>query len=786
MVTETIGTAGTFTDQLVLVFAEDVVVGVHEADSTHAFDGVRELDIDAVVRDAGDDAVELLIDVVTHPLAFLQLIGLALRFVSAALEGGRAVGDGREQVLIVLEAALVELTAEVLLDDPVDLEVRIASDRGGEVTVVLRREAEVTGALGGVAGLLEGAERHRLDDRLLRGADDGIEELLHLLRADALVIADTDEVAEVLDGEAELLELLGIRLLVYTEDERNLLPEEVLGDGFIGREHEVLDQHMGFVSLVWVNVGDMALCIEDDLRLREVEVDAATLVAALPEELRQLVHALEQWLIRQVGCDVLAVRELRVREDRVHAAVAHALVGADDRLTDFVVQNLTARVDVHDAGEGQAILLRVQGADAVAEHTWQHRDHAVREVDGGAAVQGFLIDQRVLLHIFRDIRDVDIESVLLRRLVVLEGNGVVEVLRVLAVDGDGGELTEVVLPAARDGVLRYGLRDRLGSAHDVLRKGFREPVGPDDGEDVDARIIDMAENLGDDTLRTVLLIPVVHDFHNDLMAVYGVHILPLRDVDVLQDPLVVRLDEADGFILMIEADDFLIGMLEDLGDVSLGAMVRVCTSCNDDAHAITVERLTDIIGRDKDVRLIFVALHRHEAEAAWMCMEGADMCEIFCAAILSLLGDADAALRYETVQHLLEGGTLRLRNTDQHGHFLRFHRLIDRILHEIHDQLREFFLLIILHKFLFYFVQSVDMFVFRFRKKAPFSVFFPLFGTVKKSTCIQNVCRYIVSNLIRHYQITSRTSATRKKSTAAIFVNFSSPPSMERPLFLPQ
>ena len=100
-------------------------------------------------------------------------------------------------------------------------------------------------------------------------------------------------------------------------------------------------------------------------------------------------------------------------------------------------------------------------------------------------------------------------------------------------------------------------------------------------------------------------------------------------------------------------------------------------------------------------------------------MEGADMCEIFCAAILSLLRDADAALRYETVQHLLKGGTLRLRNTDQHGHFLRFHRLIDRILHEIHDQLREFFLLIILHIYLFCFLQSVDMSV--FRKKAPFS-----------------------------------------------------------------
>ena len=313
-----------------------------------------------------------------------------------------------------------------------------------------------------------------------------------------------------------------------------------------------------------------------------------------------------------------------------------------------------------------------------------------------------------------------------------------------------------MLPTARDGVLRYGLRDRLGSAHDVLRKGFREPVGPDDGENVDARIIDMAEDLGDDTLRTVFLIPVVHDFHNDLMAVYGVHILPLRDVDVLQDPLVVRLDEADGFILMIEADDFLIGMLEDLGDVSLGAMVRVGTAGDDDAHAITVERLTDVIGRDKDVRLIFVALHRHEAEAAWMRMEGADVCEIFCAAILSPLRDTDAALRYETVQHLLEGGTLRLRNTDQHGHFLRFHRLIDRILYEIHDQLREFFLLIILHKFLFYFVQSVDVFVLMFRKKAEKCPYMAIFCSL--SAGAERLKKYLHTFCMQVHRIKSYSS----------------------------
>ena len=82
----------------------------------------------------------------------------------------------------------------------------------------------------------------------------------------------------------------------------------------------------------------------------------------------------------------------------------------------------------------------------------------------------------------------------------------------------------------------------------------------------------MPENLGDDALRTVLLVAVIQDLHDDLVAVHRMQIPALRNVDIPEDVLVVRHDEAGGFALMIKADQLLHTMLKDLRNMSLGAM----------------------------------------------------------------------------------------------------------------------------------------------------------------------------------------------------------------------
>ena len=63
--------------------------------------------------------------------------------------------------------------------------------------------------------------------------------------------------------------------------------------------------------------------------------------------------------------------------------------------SDLVADDLAVVVDLHDAGEHQAIDLRTQAADVGGEFDRQHGHGAIGEVDGGAAQARFLIERRV-------------------------------------------------------------------------------------------------------------------------------------------------------------------------------------------------------------------------------------------------------------------------------------------------------------------------------------------------------------------------------------------------------
>ena len=102
-----------------------------------------------------------LADLVLHELDLLQLDDLALGLHRDPFSPGGLVGDRREVGRDALAA-----------EDPMDDEIRIATDRRREVRVVLRREAEVPERLGGVARLLHRPEEHRVDEALLGAARD--------------------------------------------------------------------------------------------------------------------------------------------------------------------------------------------------------------------------------------------------------------------------------------------------------------------------------------------------------------------------------------------------------------------------------------------------------------------------------------------------------------------------------------------------------------------------------------------------------------------------------------
>ena len=126
--------------------------------------------------------------------------------------------------------------------------------------------------------------------------------------------------------------------------------------------------------------------------------------------------------------------------------VGHAAGGADDAFADFVAEDVAVAVDLHEAGEDEAVFVGAQAADIGRELLREHGDGAVGEVDGVAAQAGFEIERRAGRDVLRDVGDVDLQFVTVGSL--FDEDGVVEVLGGLAVDGDDGKIAEVAALAA--------------------------------------------------------------------------------------------------------------------------------------------------------------------------------------------------------------------------------------------------------------------------------------------------------------------------------------------------
>ena len=125
--------------------------------------------------------------------------------------------------------------------------------------------------------------------------------------------------------------------------------------------------------------------------------------------------------------------------------VGQSRMRAEHRRIELVAAELAVPGDRHLAHDRQPIDIRVERADAVRELLRQHRDHAARKIDRGAALARLDVERIGVLHVVADIRDGDPETkaALLARAV----DRVVEVLRGLAIDGDELERAQIA-PAA--------------------------------------------------------------------------------------------------------------------------------------------------------------------------------------------------------------------------------------------------------------------------------------------------------------------------------------------------
>ena len=88
----------------------------------------------------------------------------------------------------MIDPLILHAAVDILLDDAVDLQIRITADRRGKVAVILKCKSEMPLTLCRISRLLHGTKCQPADQSLLRLAGDGTHQLLNLLRMNLILL----------------------------------------------------------------------------------------------------------------------------------------------------------------------------------------------------------------------------------------------------------------------------------------------------------------------------------------------------------------------------------------------------------------------------------------------------------------------------------------------------------------------------------------------------------------------------------------------------------------------
>ena len=194
----------------------------------------------------------------------------------------------------------------------------------------------------------------------------------------------------------------------------------------IGQQHVFLDELMRHIVLDALDAKNLAVVIESDFVLGEIEIERAVFESMAADALRHLVGIVQESLDVGVRLGLECCKRL---------FVGKASFGADDCRIELGADHMTLCGKQELDALGEAVDVGLQRAEFIAQRLGQHGDDAVHEVGGVSALSGFDIQCAARSDVVRDICDVDPEFPLITAL-TLNADGVVKVFGVIGVDGD--------------------------------------------------------------------------------------------------------------------------------------------------------------------------------------------------------------------------------------------------------------------------------------------------------------------------------------------------------------
>ena len=286
--------------------------------------------------------------------------------------------------------------------------------------------------------------------------------------------------------------------------------------------------------------------VDDDFRLGQVEIDRPPPLAAPVQHVEQLRHQLE--LRDEVAVLLHQLRRLR-RQNRVDVRVGHARRGVDDAVVELVPDDGAVGVDFHQARLHEPIDARVEAADAGGQLRGKHVNGALGKIHRRRPLVPFLIERGAFGHVMRHVGDVHAEPVMSVRQ-LLDADRIVEVARMLAIDGDRDRLPEIGAPFD---VLCADRAERERFLDSRLAMNVRDAVLADDDLGVDPLLVDVAEHLDDLANRPARRGGPRRDFNDDHLAGLGRSPLTRRHMHIGHDAAIERLHEPETRVVHVEA-----------------------------------------------------------------------------------------------------------------------------------------------------------------------------------------------------------------------------------------
>ena len=301
----------------------------------------------------------------------------------------------------------------------------------------------------------------------------------------------------------------------------------------------------------------------------------------------------------------------------------------------------------------------------------QHRDYPVCQINAGAALPRLTVQRAALLHIIRNVSNMHAEMPDTLSLIVGERNSVVQILGILAVDCHHIHCAQIL--SARTVRLGYRLCHALRLIENTLRKLQRKIMRVHDGQNIDARIVAMTNDLLYLSLRIFHLASVICQLHQHLMSVYRTLRPFLRDKNITRNLLVIRHHKSVISALLIGTYHLGNSALTDFGDNALTSLSGLAGQ-NADLHGIPVHCSADVIFRNKDI--LRASLNFHKPETLRSSGKCADKLDTLRLLILSAFGTLYFPIRLQVQKNLLKLLPILLCHLHNDRDFFYFHRHI--------------------------------------------------------------------------------------------------------------